>query len=61
MACGSCGQRRQTVSTAQAQQIAASEPTYTVIAPDGTKKSFTSYVDAAVHRQRVNGSLTTTG
>ena len=62
MACGSCGKRKQTVSQQQARAITGqSAAKYTVRAPDGTSQTFDRYIDAAVHRRQVNGTLTTHG
>lgn len=63
MACGSCGQKRQTVTPAQAQAIASQgskKAKYTVTAPDGSTQTFNNYLDAAVARRAKNGTLTTT-
>lgn len=62
MACGSCGQRRAVVSHEQAQQAAlglAKKIEYVVDAPDGTSKTFDSYIDAVIYKRQVNGVLTT--
>jgi hypothetical protein len=58
MACGSCGKARQVIGAGQAQQI-VSEAKYTVRAPDGSSKTFDTYIDAATYRRQVNGQLTT--
>lgn len=62
MPCGSCGQRRAVISHEQAQQAALGEARkieYTVTAPDGTSQTFDKYIDAVVHKRKVNGVLTT--
>lgn len=38
---------------------ASSGARYTVLAPDGSTETFDRYIDAAVHRRQVNGTLTT--
>lgn len=38
---------------------ASSGAKYTVLAPDGSTTEFDRYIDAAVHRRSVNGTLTT--
>lgn len=63
MACGSCGQKRQTVTPAQAQAIASQnrpKAKYTVTSPDGSKETFDNYMDAAIARRKTSGTLTTT-
>lgn len=61
MACGSCGQSRKTLvkGSGQATGDASSGAKYTVQSPDGTSTTFDRYIDAAVHRRQVNGTLTT--
>lgn len=69
MACGSCAERaraRQEAAAAASGTAKTSQATYTVIAPDGTTKSFdygtygaNAYLEAQVHRRKVNGTLTT--
>lgn len=63
MPCSSCGQSRAVVTEAQAQAVVNQQvatPMYVVIAPDGSREEFTEYIDAAVRRVQVNGTLTTT-
>lgn len=61
MACGSCGQSRKTLVKGPNQGTAevSSGAKYTVQAPDGTSTTFDRYIDAAVYRRQVNGTLTT--
>lgn len=63
MACGTCGQKRQTVTPSQAQAIASQnrkKASYTVTSPNGDKETFDNYLDAAVARRQRSGTLTTT-
>lgn len=63
MACSSCGQKRAVVTEAQAQAVASggyAAPVYVVVSPDGSRTEFSEYIDAAVYRVQVNGTLTTT-
>lgn len=62
MPCSSCGQRRQTVTPAQAEAIVSQSkpiPEYVITAPDGSTETFTDYLEAVTHRRQVNGTLTT--
>lgn len=70
MACGSCAERaraRQEAAAAAATGTAkTSQATYTVLAPDGSAKTFdhatfgaNAYLEAQTYRRQVNGTLTT--
>lgn len=61
MPCGCSGGR--TSISVPTEPLAAGEASsgakYTVLAPDGSERTFDRYIDAAVHRRSVNGTLTT--
>lgn len=62
MPCGCSGGRTQ-IESGPAVPVVAGDPDsgarYSVLAPDGTTTDFDRYLDAAVYRQQVNGTLTT--
>lgn len=62
MACGTCGQARQVVTQQQAAAVAAGalKPKYIITDPEGNVKEFSDYGLAAIHRENVNGTMTTT-
>lgn len=61
MACGTCGQARQTMDQQAAQNVVAQvKPIYIVTDPEGGAKEFSDYGLAAIHREKVNGTMTTT-
>ncbi len=64
MACGSCGQRREVMNQQSAAAIVsqanAPRPVYIITDPEGKKKEFSDYGLAAIHREKVNGTMTTT-
>lgn len=71
MACGSCAERARAAQEAAAAAAVSgtaktSQATYTIIAPDGSTKSFdwatygaNAYLEAQTYRRKVNGTLTT--
>lgn len=62
MACGTCGQRRQTIDQATAAAVAAGRPVakYIVTGPNGEHEEFARYIEAVVYKRTINGTLTTT-
>lgn len=64
MACGSCGQKRQTMT--QSQAAAMNDPSrkkavYYVTDPaTGERSEFNDYLQAVTFKKKVNGTLTTT-
>ena len=62
MACGTCGQQRQTMDPGAAAALAAGKPIakYTVNGPNGEHEEFDRYIDAVIYKRTINGTLTTT-
>lgn len=63
MACGTCGQRRQQMTQEAAATLVngnSPKPVYIVTAPDGDRQEFSDYGLAAIHREKVSGTMTTT-
>lgn len=63
MACSSCGQRRATITEAQAQAVIAAGrtvPVYVVTTPAGEVREFLEYIEAATFRVQTDGVMTTT-
>lgn len=55
-----CGQQR-VVSPGQAATFgSAPVAMYIVVTPDGQRREFDRYIDAAIYRRQTNGQLTTT-
>ena len=57
-----CGKQRVISPEQAAAGIRPDTPVakFTVTAPDGKTQDFDRYIDAAIHRRQVNGSITTT-
>jgi hypothetical protein len=64
MACGTCGQRRQQMTQEAAAAVVSNgnhpKPVYIVTDPAGKAKEFSDYGLAAIHREKTNGTMTTT-
>lgn len=63
MACGTCGQRRQQMTQEAAASLVSGnrpKPVYIVTDPEGNAEKFSDYGLAAIHREKVNGTMTTT-
>ena len=65
MACGTCGQRRTQITQEAAAAIVSNgastpKPVYYVTDPEGKREEFSDYGLAAIHREKVNGTMTTT-
>lgn len=62
MACGTCGQSRQVMNQQQAAAMVSGahpKPVYIVTDPEGKAKEFSDYGLAAIHREKVKGTMTT--
>jgi hypothetical protein len=68
MTCSSCGKKKKTVSSQQAQKIASGStsttstngrPQYTVTEPSGKTQQFNSYIEASRYKRKTKGTLST--